>query len=106
MSIRITADLDRLPLSVAKARTDAIILWLYKYHGITINDKIVRKSSGKKGCHIILWTDNNIKAEQLLFIRMVLGDDYKRLMLDRARAEPKQYLFKDKTKVTKEDLNL
>lgn len=90
---RITADLDKTFLSVAKARTDAVILWLYKYNGITVNEKKVRRSSGKKGCHVVLWTDNHINRQQFFFIRLVLGDDIKRVKLDMLRKKPKQFLF-------------
>lgn len=97
--IRITADLDNTPLSVAKMRTIAVIDYVYRHYNITFSDKIFRLSSSKKGCHVILWTDNKLNKEMILLIRYLLGDDTKRLIEDKKRRRPKQYLFRKKVKL-------
>jgi hypothetical protein len=96
--IRITADLDNIPLSVARARTIAIINYLF-HLDVIFDSRIIRKSSSKKGCHVILWTRNNLDKQQIIFIRYLLGDDTKRIKRDLLRRRPKQYLFKKKVRI-------
>lgn len=89
--IRITADLDNTPLIIAKKRTIAILVYLYKNYKIHFEDKIIRKSSSGKGCHVILWTNHKLKEKEVIFIRMLLGDDFQRIIRD--SKNPKQHLF-------------
>lgn len=98
--IRITADMDNIPPSVASTRTTAIIEYLYNRIGLSFDRKIIRKSSSGKGCHVILWTKERLTKEQIVFIRYILGDDVKRIKKDLKRRRCKQYLFKRKVKLT------
>ena len=97
--IRITADMDNIPFSVAKSRTLAVIDYIYKYHKIIIDRKTVRRSSGGKGCHAILWTNDYLTNWDVFYIRFLLGDDIRRIKKDIKRRRPKQYLFKKKIKI-------
>lgn len=94
--IRITADLDNMPLTVARIRALAIINLLDKHFNIIIDRKKIRMSSSKKGCHVILFTNNKLKKDGIFFIRYLLGDDHKRIKKDLKRKRPKQYLFTEK----------
>jgi hypothetical protein len=97
--IRITADLDGIPMSIARARTLAVINYLHHYKNIIIDSKIIRLSSSKKGVHVILWTSQNIGINEIFYIRLLLGDDTKRLARDLKRRRPRQYLFKKKIRL-------
>ena len=97
--IRITADLDNTLLSIAIFRTQAVIDYIYKEHEIIIYDKIIRKSFSGKGCHVILFSDNKLSKWDIFYIRLLLGDDCKRVKKDLLRRRPKQYLFKEKIKL-------
>lgn len=97
--IRITADLDRITLTTAKARLTAIVYYLNKIHNININYTKIRRSSSKKGCHVILFTDGKLPKYKIIWIRELLGDDWKRIKHDLKRKYPRQYLFKKKVRI-------
>lgn len=94
--IRITADIDKTPLKVVKTRTKALMIYLYKYHKIIFNDFQVKRSSGKKGYHIILWCNNRLTKKKIIFLRYLFGDDVKRIQIDLKRRRSRQFLFKSK----------
>ena len=98
--IRITADLDNTPLSVARIRTYAIMEYM-KNKDILLESPEIRLSSSGKGCHVILWSNEKLEKYTIFFIRMLLGDDFKRLSRDFKRRRAKQYLFKRKIRLNK-----
>lgn len=103
--IRITADLDNTKVSIARARAYIISAFLIRQFNYPVSDVLVRKSSSGKGCHVILWIDTNdtklLTKSRIFYIRELLGDDYKRVKLDRLRKFPEQRLFKKKIKLKK-----
>lgn len=95
--IRITADLDNTSLKVAQIRTKCILDYLFTRRSIVFDRKEIVKSSRGKGVHIILWTREFLTDKDIFLLRAVLGDDYKRLLRDKQRPYPKQYLFDKKS---------
>ncbi len=84
---RITADLDtnnkiKLHWYIAKA------LFLKP-------QRLEIKPSNSKGYHLIMWKDfiETVDNDYIFAIRKFLGDDKKRIEIDRARKNPKQVLF-------------
>lgn len=95
LKTRITADLDNTSMLAARIRTFLVCKWLYE-KDVIIDKKELRLSSSKKGVHVILWTSNKLNNKAVFFIRELLGDDIRRLEIDKSRRRPRQYLFKTK----------
>jgi len=59
----------------------------------------IRKSPSGKGYHII-WYMVNVSKIELIYLRLLLGDDIRRIRFDVTRpSKPNQVLFKKKKKV-------
>ena len=91
MKIRITADIDtRNPLVALK----------YFIRAFRIpQSKLIVKLSNTKGFHIIVFTEKTYTQKQIMKLREFIGDDKKRLAIDKKRKHPKQYLFFKKIKL-------
>lgn len=92
--IRITADIDHKNIQKISYKIREAIR-LYEI----VPERIVIKKSNSKGYHIIIFTKDKLKKNEIMHIRKILGDDEKRLSMDKKRRRPKQYLFKEKIKL-------
>lgn len=86
LSSRITIDIDDKDLSLPLLK---IFLSLEK---VNIKKLIIRESSNK-GYHIIIFASNPLSHKEIFRLRKFIGDDKKRIRIDKKRKFPKQYLF-------------
>lgn len=88
--MRVTIDLDT---------KNPIILFLTLSKGLILIRKLpreIRKSPSKRGFHII-WDNTSLSPEQSLRYRYIIGDDRKRIMLDKkCKKRITQILFTNK----------
>lgn len=89
---RITADIDTKEERYLKASLVTATAIIDKILFIEI------KKSNSKGYHIILWTSKFYPEKDLMKIRELIGDDARRIKLDKIRKTGKQTLFYKKEK--------
>ena len=90
---RITADWDfKNPLK--------ILFYLYRCYTLSPKEITIKKSNSK-GYHVILWLDlhNKVTKKFILILRAYIGDDKKRIEIDKKRKISRQYLFYKKVKL-------
>ena len=87
--IRITADIDTHDLS------ETFLSLVVASEKLEIEQLVIRKSTNK-GYHLIVFTKQLLKTSDIFKYRKLLGDDKKRVTMDKRRKRPKQYLFKKK----------
>ena len=93
MEYRITADIDNrfyFPINYLKA--------LIRIKNIK---RIYYRKSTNKGYHLIIFTSKKYNKKDIFKIRKFIGDDYRRINVDKKRKNPKQYLFYKKSIVSK-----
>lgn len=83
---RITADIDSKNRYVLAFYTLRAIMYLKPQH-------LVIKKSARKGYHLFVWTKEDGKKDKL---RSMIGDDKRRIRLDKTRKIAKQTLFNTK----------
>jgi len=87
---RLTADLDF---------TNPLKVLFYIYRAIKLKpNEIVLKKSNSKGFHLIIWVNGRLSKKRIFELREYIGDDKKRIELDKKRKKPRQYLFYKKRK--------
>lgn len=93
--IRITADYDtKNKFNIINNLIKCILL-------IDKIEKLELKKSNSKGYHLILWTKQKYTNNQIYKLRQLIGDDRKRIKMDKIRPFGKQTLFHKKININK-----
>ena len=93
MNIRITSDID--------SKNKLELSW-YIYQALKHikNIKLINiTSSNSKGYHLIVWTNHNYSKKRIYELRKLIGDDIRRIKLDKIKKFGQQTLFYKKTKI-------
>lgn len=89
--IRITADIDSKNINILLKDIRNALKKVKKIRLIEI------RPSNSKGYHMIIWTKYRYNSRNIYSIRKAIGDDPKRIAMDKLRKIGKQTLFYKKT---------
>lgn len=90
---RITADIDTKNILALCWNIYKVFIYVKEF------DRLELKKSNSKGYHLIVWSRKNYTQAQIFHLRYLIGDDKKRIDVDKKRKHPKQYLFYKKRKL-------